>query len=160
MKEIKTMMTPAEVIATAFADTDWPAGDTIDGALIHLVTEERIVPVIGRDLCIRLIEGDYEELMTDYVAPALAYGVRLRALALSNVRCSRFGTLAPRPEGWTAADREAVEAVRAEVRRRASGFLRQLSEHLAAHGDEYPEYDAEQDVLNRCRIYGDLIQTR
>lgn len=160
MNRTKTLMTPAEVIAAAFVDTDWPADDTIDDALIRLVTEERIVPVIGQALCFRLGEGDYEELMDDYVAPALAYGVRLRSLALANVRCSRFGTLAPQPEGWTAADRQALEAVRAEVRRRASGFLRQLSEHLAAHGDEYPEYDAEHDVLNRCRIYGDLVQTR
>lgn len=153
-------MTPAQVAAIAYADTDRSDLSGITEELILLVSEERLVPVIGRALYESLAENRYGELMTEYVAPALAYGVRLRTLPTDNVRCSRFGTLAPNPEGWTAAGDEALGAVRTEVRQRASGFLRRLSEYLAAHGDAFPEYDAENDVMNRCRIHGDFIQTR
>lgn len=158
--ERRTLMTPALVAAIAYGDTDRAADEAPSEELILLVSEERLVPVIGRALYDSLLEGRYADLMDEYVAPALAYGVRLRTLAADNVRCSRFGTLAPRPEGWTEAGSQALNAVRAEVRRRASGFLRRLSEYLAAHGDEVPEYDARNDVLNRCRIDGDFIQTR
>lgn len=155
----RTLMTPAQVAALAYGDTDRSDLGGITEELILLVSEERLVPVIGRALYDSLLEERYGELMTEYVAPALAYGVRLRTLSTDNVRCSRFGTIAPRPEGWTAAGSDALNAVRAEVRQRASGFLRRLSEYLAAHGDAFPEYDAENDVMNRCRIHGDFIQT-
>ncbi len=158
--ERRTLMTPAQVAALAYGDTDRTDIGGITEELILLVSEERLVPVIGQALYESLLKGRYGELVTDYVAPALAYGVRLRTLPTDNVRCSRFGTLAPNPEGWTAAGSEELNAVRAEVRQRASGFLRRLSEYLAAHEDAFPEYDADNDVMNRCRIYGDFIQTR
>ncbi len=157
---METLMTPAEVAAVAYGDTDHSDLSGITGELILLVSGERLVPVIGQALYDSLLKGRYGTLMTDYVAPALAYGVRLRTLATDNVRCSRFGTLAPAPEGWTAAGSDAQNAVRTEVRQRASGFLRRLSDYLAAHQEAFPEYDADNDVLNRCRIYGDFIQTR
>jgi len=156
----RTLMTPAQVVAAAYGDTDRTSDDGITEELILLVSEERLVPVIGRALYDSLLEERYGELMTDYVAPALAYGVRLRTLPADNVRCSRFGTMAPAPEGWTSAGDNALGAVRAEVRQRAAGFLRRLSEYLVAHENAFPEYDADNDVMNRCRIYGDFIQTR
>lgn len=42
----------------------------------------------------------------------------------------------------------------------ARTLLRRAAEHLRAHRDEFPEYDPENDIFNRCTTDGGFVQIR
>ena len=39
-------------------------------------------------------------------------------------------------------------------------LLHRAAEHLRAHRDEFPEYDPENDIFNRCTTNGGFVQIR
>ena len=39
-------------------------------------------------------------------------------------------------------------------------LLHRAAEHLRAHRDEFPEYDPENDIFNRCTTDGGFVQIR
>lgn len=42
----------------------------------------------------------------------------------------------------------------------ARTLLHRAAEHLRAHRDEFPEYDPENDIFNRCTTDGGFVQIR
>ncbi len=53
-----------------------------------------------------------------------------------------------------------TEAEVVKVLSRARHYLAELSQHLEGNAASYPEYKSSENILNRCRIHGGLVQIR
>lgn len=156
---MNVLITPEEVIRLAFADGEWLPPESVSEAAIRAAAERHLIPVTGRALYGRMLEGAYPELRDDYAAPALALCVRLLLQPRLDVRTGRFGTTAPSSAAWKAAPESSVRGLMRSLRRQAAAHLRNLSQQLDAHSADYPEYEPEKNVYRHCRIYGDIVQT-
>lgn len=155
---MKTMITPGQVVALAFADGEYIAPEAILAADIAAAEHRYIEPVAGSALCRALAAGRYAALLADYVAPALAMGVRTMVQRALNVRTGQMGLALPDCSGsQTAMQSAAAELQRSLVQRRRA-LLARLSDYLSAHTTEFPEYDASQDAMKRCTIDGGIVQ--
>lgn len=157
---MKTLITSAQVVASAFSQAEYMPDGAITDADIAAAQRRRLVPVTGRALCEKLAGGAYPELISEYVVPALAACVRVAVQPLLAVRCGACGIVTPAGEGMEAADEYLRSELMRALRRRARELMSLLSEHLRTHREAYPEYDPEHDILNRCTIYGDIVQIR
>lgn len=156
---MKILITPDRVLAIAFADGEWLPPGSVPEPLIGAAAERHLLPVTGRALYEKLLDGEYPDLTERYAAPALALHVRLMLQPLLDIRTGRYGTTAPSSGTWKPAPDSSVRRLDRALRRQAAAHLRRLSRHLDAHCADYPEYEPEKNILHRCTIHGDLIQT-
>lgn len=154
---MKTLITPEQVIAIAFSESEHILTSTISPADIAAATDRYILPIMGQSFINSMLAGRYAEVLSDYVAPALAFGVRVIVQPTINVRTADVGLVAPTGEVIRAASQSAAEALQHSLKIRMRQLLRRLSRHLSSVG--YAEYDKTKDVLNRCSIDGGFVQT-
>lgn len=157
---MKTLITPAEVIRTAFAAEEYPAPSTVREADIAAAERRHIVPVIGEALYERTLAGACEELRLVYLAAPLALHVRADLQPRLDIRTRRAGTAAPYSDDARPASATAVARLVASLRREARTLLRRASDFLEAHRDDYPDYDPSRNILNRCSTDGGIVQIR
>ena len=157
---MKTLISAAEVIEAAFADTEYIPPEAISQSDIAAAERRYMVPVVGRRLYERLTEGEYARFKEEYAVPALAACVRVMVQPLLNVRCGACGVVVPTGEGMQPVDEEQRAELMRTLRRRAREMVARMSEHLEENAGQYAEYDAKSNVLNRCTIYGDIIAIR
>lgn len=155
-----TLSTPAEVAASAFSAAEYIPEEAITAADIAAAERHGIIPVTGRALYERLAAGGYPTLLEEFVKPALAASVRVAIQPLLAVRCGACGIVIPRSESIEPADAKQRKEVIQVLRRRASELRRRLSDELERNAETYPEYTSRDNILNRCTIYGDIVQTR
>ncbi len=163
---MKTLITPADVIALAFAEGEYLPPDSVTAADIAAAEHRYMEPIAGRALMDALAEGSYAELMADYVAPALAMSVRTAIQRAINVRTGAHGlSVAGQGAAYTVA-RTAADELQVSLRARARALRRRLSDHLAlaaaggVEGVAYPEYDPAADAMQKCSIDGGFVQIR
>ncbi len=130
-----TLITPSEVRDIAYAGEEYTPLELITSASITVAEQRYLIPVIGTELYTALSEGEYSTLLEDYVAPALALYTR-EVINAPAAPSSPFGM------------------------RRARAMMLHLSDLLEDSPSDYPEYKSEDNILNRCRIYGGNIQIR
>lgn len=155
---MQTLITPKQAVALAFTDGEQAPPGAIVPADLAAAETRYIVPVIGKTLHEKVLAGAYPELLTGYLAPALALFARVVAQPRLDVRTGPDGLTAPRSDAFQPAGEAAMRRLQRALRDEARTLLRRAVAHIAAHGDDYPEYDAEQNIFNRCRIDGDLVQ--
>ncbi len=126
------MMTPAEVIDTAFSTGQYVALSSITEQMVWAAQLRYLVPVMGEALVEAVADGDYEELREEYVAPTLGIFTRIEA------ELEAYPT-------------SAIERERARL------FLRTLSDYLNAEQEQFAEYDREENVMNRCQILSGFV---
>lgn len=112
-----------------------------------------IEPLVGKALVEALHDGQYTELVDEYVAPALAMWTRYCVEHVAYRRCT-----ACHDEALSSAQLDHLRLALRALRAKASTLTRRLTDHLNTHGDDYPEYNASNNPQNRCFIYGDIIQ--
>lgn len=155
----KTLLTEAEARRLAFAGEQLPPG--IPSAADIAAAEHRyILPVVGRPLYERLLEGGCADFVSDYLAAPAALFTRLVVQSRLDVRTDRCGTAAPRSSWSQPAGGAELRALRRSLRREARTLLRRAAERLAARPDEFPEYDPRADISNRCSTDGGFVQIR
>lgn len=154
---MKTLVTPEQIIASAFADGEYLPPEAITEADILAAEYRYLRPVAGEALCEALRGGSHPELLADYAAPALAAAVRLLIQPRLDVRCGAMGTLSPGGSQTEAAGDSRITALTKALRTRMRTLMRRLSDHLESGA--YPEYDPEQNILKHCTIDGNIIQT-
>lgn len=157
---MKTLITPLQALRLAFGADEYLPPDTVRTDDIAAACERYIVPVVGRPLYEKLLAGSYPAFTADYLAAATALFTRIVVQPRLDVRTGRCGTAAPRSTDMQPADAAARRAVMRSLRTQARTLLRGASEYLAAHPAEFPEYDPDRDILNRCSTDGNLVQTR
>lgn len=137
----------------AFTAEEGCRGHVVSELDIYVAECRYLVPVIGRALYNKLLEGEYGELLEGYVAPALAAWVRYIVEPFLAARCWDGHLPA------TGASLVEIERVVMQCRKRiAEALTRRLVRHLDEV--EYVEYNIEDSSLNRCSIDGGIVQIR
>lgn len=154
----KTLTDASAVIGLAFAEAEYMPAAAVSPADIAVAEERYIVPVTGRALYEKMLEGEYADLRNEYAVPAAAAFVRLGMQPLTDLRSGRFGTVAPRSDNCQPADRASLLDLRRALLERGRALRRRLSDYLERHAADYPEYDPELNILNRCSTDGGLVQ--
>lgn len=155
---MKNLITNKQVISLAFGDGDYIPAEVITEADIALAQHRYIVPIIGSALCEAALGGAYADLVNDYIAPALAFAVRVLIQPALNVRCGQTGLVAPSTPVSEAATSSAAQALQRSLEHRRDGLLKRLSDHLAEQAEQYAEYNPKADAQQKCQIYGGFIQ--
>ena len=154
---IKCLITPHEVVRLAFGDGEYIAEETVTMADIAAAEFSHIRPIVGEALYKRMLENGYAELVEEYVAPALAMAVRVMIQPALNVRTGQGGLVMPSTAHASAATTAASEALLGSLRQRRQRLIARLSHHLKENAEKYIEYDAANDITNKCRIDGGFI---
>jgi hypothetical protein len=150
---MKRLITPDDVLRLAYSSSELlPSTIVLDVDIIEAECRH-VAPVLGKELVERLEAGEYEALMNNYVAPAIALWTRYGVEQVAYHRSA-----ACHDERPTAADNERLRTTLRALSEKASTLTRRLSDHLNAHGDDYPEYDPIKNPLNRCFIYGNIVE--
>lgn len=155
---MKNFITPDRVLSLAFGDGDFLSTEVVGEADIALAQHRYILPIIGADLCEKALDGEYADLVGDYIAPALAFAVRALIQPALNVRCGGTGLVAPSTPVSEAASTSAAQALQRSLERRRDALLKRLSDHLSQSVTLYPEYDPRADAMQKCATYGGIIQ--
>ena len=155
---MRTVITPEQTVALAFGEGNYLSADIISSADIAAAQHRYIVPIVGEELLDMILDGDYSELVGEYVAPALAYATRLIVQPAINLRMGDSGLVAPRGEAMESPDESAVEALMGSLKIRTRQLLKRLSAFLNQNSEDFPEYKPESNVLNRCSIDGGFVQ--
>lgn len=150
---MKRLITPNDVMRLAYSPEELLQSDIVLDVDIIEAECRHISPILGEELLARLEAGDYEELMSDYVAPAIALWTRYGVEQIAHHRSALCHS-----ERLTTADNERLSTTLRALREKASTLTHRLSDHLNAHGDDYPEYDPKKNPLNRCFIYGNIVE--
>lgn len=155
---MKTLITPEEVIALAFADGEYLAPETIGEGEIAAAEQRYIVPVIGSALHEKLTVGSYPDFTKEYLAVAAALFTRISIQPRLDIRTGQCGTIAPKSAAYQPADAESRRALHRTLRKQARTLLRRASEYLETHVEQFPEYAPETNILKRCTIDGSFVQ--
>lgn len=160
MTTMKTLITPAQAVALAFADGEYLAPEAIGEGDIAAAEQRYIVPVVGQALYEKLLGGSYAGFTAEYLAAPTALFTRIAVQPRLDIRTGQCGTVAPKSAAYQPAGTEALRELHRSLRRQARTLLRRAAEHLEAHPAEFPEYDPEANILKRCTTDGNLVQAR
>ena len=144
---MNTLVTPLQVLKLAFGEGEYLPPEIIAEADIAGAEQRHIVPVVGRAL--------YENL----ASPAALF-TRAVLQPRLDVRTGQCGTTAPKSAYAQPAGDTARRHLRRALLAQARTLLHRAAEHLRAHRDEFPEYDPENDIFNRCTTDGGFVQIR
>ena len=129
---MKTLITPLQVLKTAFGDGEIRPPPTIAEADIAAAEQRWIVPVIGRKLHDRLLAGVYPDLVTDCLAAPTALYTRALVQARLDVRTDRLGTAARRRTRSAIRNTSPMKTGRPAARSRAASSCRTTAADLPA----------------------------
>lgn len=155
-----TLITPQQAVRRAFGDGEYLSAGAVAEADIAAAEQRYVVPVLGRALYEKLLAGAYAGFTSAFLADAVALFTRLAVQPRLDIRTGRCGTTAPKTDLGQPAGDAALRRQRTSLRREAMTLLRRASDHLAAHADEFPEYDPHSDLFNRCTTDGGFVQIR
>ena len=134
---MSTLINVEDVMRLAFTAEEGCRGHVVSELDIYVAECRYLVPVIGRALYNKLLEGEYGELMEGYVAPALAAWVRYIVEPFLAARCWDGHLPA------SGASLVEIERVVMQCRKRiAEALTRRLVRHLDEV--EYVEYNIEE----------------
>lgn len=155
---MKNLITNEQVISLAFGEGEYLSPDVILDSDIASATSRYIVPVVGAELCEAMVEGSYQELLDDFVAPALAMAVRTMIQPALNVRTSQLGLQISSSLRADSSTKTAMESLQKSLRGRRQSLLKRLSNYLKNHASEFSEYKPSCDILQKCSIDGGFVQ--
>ena len=157
---MNTLIPPAQAVALAFADGEYLAPESVTQSDIAAAEQRYLVPVIGRLLYEKLLSGSHAGFTTEYLAAPAALFTRIALQPRLDVRTGQCGTTAPKSAYAQPAGDTARRHLRRALLAQARTLLHRAAEHLRAHRDEFPEYDPENDIFNRCTTDGGFVQIR
>ena len=144
---MNTILTPSQIYSLIFSAEESYNPSAVRESDIAIAESRYLLPIVGESLYNALLEGEYGELCSDYVAPMLGAWTRYIVEPLLAERCG-FG------HGATVADAELL----ARLKLMAMSHSRRLSDYLNAHAEEFPEYNPIDNPLNHCSIDGNIVQ--
>lgn len=75
----------------AFSDGGYIPAEAIAEIDITMATERWVAPVVGQALLEKVAEGEYAELKSDYIAPAVAFYTRYLVQPRLNAATNQMG---------------------------------------------------------------------
>jgi len=153
-------MTPAEVAAAAFRAPEFIQPDAVGESAILAAQRRHIRPVVGAALYAALCRGDYVSLLEEYIRPPLALYVKLAMLPALAVQTGAAGVVELHSANLARAGEAKMRGAARRLRSDADALMRRAAEHIEASRGLYPEYDPEENVLNRCSVAGGVVLTK
>lgn len=144
---MKTIIKPVDLLSYIFTAEENYNSSAVTDTDIAIAESRYLLPIVGEVLYDKLLNGDYAELRSEYIAPMLGAWTRYIIEPCLKERCG-LG------HGSTPVDRELL----LHLRTMASTLSHRLSRYLDAHCDEYPEYNPCDNPLNHCSIDGNIVQ--
>ena len=144
---MKTILTPKQIYDIIFSAEERYNPSVVRESDIAIVESRYLLPIVGESLYHALLEGDYAEFCSAYVAPMLGAWIRYIIEPLLDERCG-FGCEAK------SVDSELM----ARLKLMAMTASRRLSDHLNANVKEFLEYNPIDNPLNHCSIDGNIVQ--
>ena len=157
---MKNLITNEQVISLSFGDGEYLSPEVILDSDIVSAASRYIIPVVGAELYEALLDGSHRALLDDFVAPALAMAVRTMIQPALNVRTGQLGLQISSSLRADSSTKTAMHALQKSLRVRRQALLKRLSNHLKEHASEYPDYNPDNDVLQKCSIDGGFVQMR
>lgn len=149
---MKILITAERAYSLVFSSEEPYSPSAITEADIATAESRYLLPIVGEELYAAL--SRYGTLKTEYVEPMLAAWVRYIVEPLLATRCCPCYS-----EGRiTEAVNDHTERVMRALKERAVALTRRLSDHLNSHSADYVEYNPQTNPLNRCFIYGNIVQ--
>ena len=155
---MKNLITNQQVISLAFGDGEYLSPEVVLQADIASAEARYIIPVVGEKLHQEMLDGAQKPLLEDYVAPALAMAVRTMIQPALNVRTGQGGLYIPTSARSDTSVKSTTHALQKSLRNRRQALLRRLSNYLKNHASEFPNYDINHDVMQKCSIDGGYVQ--
>lgn len=149
---MNTLLSAERAYALAFSSEEPYSASVITEVDIAEAESRYLLPIIGEELYAALLK--YGTLQTEYIEPMVAAWVRYIIephLATRCCACHAEGRI-------TEAVNDHTERVMRALREKAQVLTRRLSNHLNSHSADYVEYNPKNNPLNRCFIYGNIIQ--
>ena len=149
---MKTLITAERVYALAFSTEEPYSASVITDTDIAEAESRYLMPVVGEELY--NVVAKYSTLKSEYVEPMVAAWVRYIVephLAARCCTCYAEGRVKEAVNDHT-------ERVMRALREKAVALTRRLSDHLNSHSADYVEYNPKTNPLNRCFIYGNIVQ--
>ena len=149
---MKTLITAERAYALAFSTEEPYSASVITDTDIAEAESRYLMPVVGEELY--NVVAKYSTLKSEYVEPMVAAWVRYIVephLAARCCTCYAEGRV-------TEAVNDHTERVMRALREKAVALTRRLSDHLNSHSVDYVEYNPKTNPLNRCFIYGNIVQ--
>lgn len=153
---MKTLTTIEQVMALAFSSEEPYHRSVITPSDIVEVESRHLIPIVGVDLYNAMQQGSYSELVSEYVAPMVAAWTRHNVEPLL---ASRTCTIHSEERITEAMNDQSTRQMQA-LKHKAVTLTKRLSEHLNSNSSSYAEYNPNNNPLNRCFIYGNIIQVR
>ncbi len=159
---MQPLISSEEVLSLAFSRQEYLPYDLPSPQQILSAQERYIRPVVGEALYKALGEGAYPELLANFVAPVIAYGVRSLLLGQLRLKIATGGLMEPSGEGWKAISAESLRAAQQALRSQFEPLRSRLDRELKYLSEQglLPEYEPTLNVRERCRIYGGFVQNR
>lgn len=155
---MNTLITPTEALRRAFRSDERLAADSFTEADVAVAEQRFLRPMLGASLHDRLLAGGNTRFVEEYLAAPLAFLTRLVAQPRLALLASPVGLLMAETATTEAAKTEARHALMRELRMQAKTLLKRAAEYLDTHKNEFPEYDPDQNVFNRCMTDGGFVQ--
>ena len=149
---MKTLITAERAYALAFSTEESYSASAITESDIAEAESRYLIPIVGEELYNAMAK--YSTLKSEYVEPMVAAWVRYIVephLAMRCCTCYAEGRV-------TEAVNDHTERVMRALREKAVALTRRLSDHLNSHSVDYVEYTPKTNPLNRCFIYGNIVQ--
>lgn len=157
---MKTLITPAQVLETAFSDGEILPPSAVSAADIAAAETRWIVPAVGRRLYEKLLVGGYADFRNEYLAAPTALYTRALLQPRLDVRTDRSGTTAPESACGKAADEETRRKLRRQLLLQARTLLARAVDYLDQRPALFPEYEPGAGPAARCSIDGGIVLPR
>lgn len=156
---MQNLITNEQVISLAFGDGEYISPSVILASDIASATHRYILPIVGEELYEEMLNGSHPTLFKDYVAPALAMAVRTMIQPALNVRTGQAGLHIPSSARADTSTKGVTNALHKSLRLRRQTLLRRLSDYLKEHTVQFTSYNADADIMQKCRINGGYVQS-
>lgn len=154
---MELLITPAQVAAAAFRAPDFISENAVPEATILAAQQKFVRPVIGPALFDALCMGKYPELLADHLFSPLALYVKMLMLPSLAVQAGTAGVVEANPKNFAKAGDAKLRGAIRRLRADASALMRRAVGHIEAAPGKYPEYDPDENIMNRCSTAGGVV---
>lgn len=150
------LITPAEVLETAFPATEQFRDDLIRPTMIEVAQLQYLQPVFGA-LFDALEEERYSDFVSTYIKPPLAYYIRCMVIDELTASVGTLGILQEKSDYGSPASIRLQERLRRQARTTASVYLDRAVGVIEANPESFPEYDRNRNLRHCLLLKGDFI---
>ena len=154
---MNVMITPAEVVALAFGCGSEPLCGEISEATIVAAERKYLVPVFGAEMVENMKSGGCQELVVDYVKPALALYVKRLVLPALAVKVGAAGVVSYLGEGFEKVDDATLARLLRRVKADADALIDRAVEIIEESPDDYPDYCVGCNVRHRVNLASGVV---